>query len=109
MKTQKIVLTAMVALIMLSCSPTVFYQVYKTAPATGQGSKQDATPFENERIRVEYDFWEDGGKNRFTITNKTKQDMFIDKTECFFVINGYSFPFYQNRVFTIGKGGMTTD
>lgn len=107
MKTQKIFLTLVVALFMTSCSTTAFYQVYKTMPAIDQSNFADGTQFEDDDISVSYNFWNDGGKFSFVFRNKTDKDIYIDKEACFVIVNGFAQPYYQNRVFTKGKGSVT--
>lgn len=101
MKT-KIYLAVLVAVIMTSCS-TTFYQVYKATPVAAKTGTTTGTVYEDENVIISYNFWNNGGDIGFVLTNKSDKDIYLNMEESFFVLNGFAYPYFQNRVFTKGK------
>jgi hypothetical protein len=53
--------------------------------------------------------WERGGNIGFIFLNKTDKTIFLDKAECFFIINGIANDYFQNRTYTKSSSvGVTT-
>lgn len=102
MKT-KILLTLVVALLMTSCSTTSFYQLYKAVPETKDSKGLVGTTYEDENVVITYNFWDEEGNIGFVLTNKTANDIWLNKEESYFVLNGFAYPYYQSRVFTKGN------
>ncbi len=84
-------------LLLYSCAPVQYFQVFKTSPEGGTLSNNQII-FEDENCKVSLDLWADHGDNGFYILNKTDTDIVIDLSKSFFVMNGYARPFYPNRV-----------
>lgn len=94
----KRLLLPIVALLLTSCATTVYHQVYKAK--TEKGSVKENIIFEDENSIVSYNLWAEGGEAGFVFYNKTENDITIDLTKTFFVINGESKAYYQNRTFS---------
>jgi hypothetical protein len=86
-------------LLFTSCAVTDFYQVYTTDFDKGTLSKNKIV-FEDKNCIVTYDLWADGGNIGFNIFNKTENDLTINLTKTYFVINGIANEYFQNRTFT---------
>lgn len=95
-------------IIMISCAPGTFYQVYKANP-TGQISNNESSlSYEDEFCEISYNMWSDGGDIGFSFYNKTDKNIYLDLSKSFFVLNGTAFDYYKNRVFTESSSSGTT-
>jgi len=74
--------------------------MYKAAPILDMTVKDDALIFENEDCRISYNLWDEGGNIGFVLYNKTSYNIHVKLDECFFILNGFAFNYFQNRVFT---------
>lgn len=110
MKKQKILSTALVMFILSSCSSTStsFYQVYKAEPISESITKVNFFNYEDENCIVSYDFWDNGGNMGFKFYNKSNKNIYLNLAECFYVINGNSYDYYKNRVYTNSITSGTT-
>ena len=89
---------------MTSCSPVLdFYQVYKAEPENLQKQK-DALLFEDVNCKVLYNLWAENGNIGFVFLNKTEKTIFINKEECFFILNGIANDYFQERTYTKSSG-----
>jgi hypothetical protein len=79
---------------------TNFYQVYKVIPVTKLSTTSNFLVYEDENCKVLYNLWAEGGDIGFEFYNKTNENIYINMEESFFVLNGKSYNYYQNRVFT---------
>jgi hypothetical protein len=85
-----------------------YYQVFKVIPEKGTIMK-DRIIFEDQNCMVFYNFWtEDGGNVGFSIYNKTEQDLILDFTQTFFILNGVAYDYYQNSSITRTSMSGTT-
>lgn len=94
----KLPLLAAVFALITSCTTVYNYQVYKTE-SPGLVLTKDLLVFEDSVCAITYDLWAKEGDPSFLFYNKTNQLITIDLTECFFVMNGISYDYYQNRTF----------
>ena len=97
MKKLMILFTAVVFL--ASCSSTTFYQLYSTKSPDVQSDESKIT-FENEDVRVIYNFWDNFGTSSFVVFNKTGSDVFVDLSKSHLIVNGIATTYFQNRTFT---------
>lgn len=51
--------------------------------------------YEDENLRIVYDFWREGGTSRCVISNKTDEVLYIDLDKSFLVKNNISFLYYR--------------
>jgi hypothetical protein len=94
----------MIAVLLTSCAPAPnFYQVYKVEAESLQKQK-DALVFEDNHCKIVYNLWAENGNIGFIFINKTDKTISINKNECFFVLNGFSYDYYQNRTYTKSSG-----
>lgn len=100
---KKLILFGGVLLMLSSCTPSKYFQVYKVEPINESIQKTDRLIFEDENCVISYNLWSEGGNIGFSFFNKTDQNIYINKDECFFILNGYANNYYQNRVFTSSK------
>jgi hypothetical protein len=96
-----------VLLMMTSCSSIYNYQVYQTE-GPNLKIKNDLLVFEDSVCSISYNLWSENGNPTFLFFNKTDQLISIDLTECFFVMNGISFDYFQNRTYTYSSETAST-
>ena len=87
--------------ILASCSKQ-FYQIATISTdldLKDNGVYVQSTP----DFEILYDFWDNSGVVRFVLHNKSDQDIYLDLTRSFFIKNGLSYDYYQNRTWTTGS------
>ncbi|MDT8394323.1 MAG: hypothetical protein RQ761_10785 [Bacteroidales bacterium] len=104
MKPKHLLFILMIGIIISSCSPKTFYQVYKTQPIGDISTGDNSLKYEDENCILIYDFWEYGGNIGFRFYNKTYDDIYVNLDKCFFILNGSSFNYFKHRVYTYSKG-----
>ncbi len=82
------------------CAPTIFYQLYNTESDSQITKTESDLIFENDEIRIVYNFWSENGNSSFFLFNKTNEDIFLDLEKSHLIINDLATTYYQNRVFT---------
>lgn len=108
MKTRNFLLVVSVTLLMTSCFPTTYFQVYKTEPTDKSILKDNLLVYEDDNCKVLYDFWSDNGDIGFRFFNKTDMTIYLNLEESFFILNGIAYDYYQNRTFTNSKNTGAT-
>lgn len=93
---RKFFFTAIAASMLLSSCNNVFYQVYNTK-STNLVENDNFLVYENEDCKVIYNLWAKGGNIGFVVKNKTDKDLFLIMPQTFFIKNGVSFDYYQDR------------
>jgi hypothetical protein len=100
MKTKLFFLTALITVLLASCVSTTYYQVYKATPTGKTTLKEDLLIFEDQNCVVSYNLWDEGGNVGFKFYNKTSQNIYLHLEDSFFILNGISYNYYKNRVYT---------
>ena len=95
---KKTILLPIILSFLTSCSDLLYFQEFKVASVGGK-ENSDGIYFEDANCEVKYNFWSDGGNAGFEIYNKTESNLVIDLNKCFFIRNGYSYQYFQNRTF----------
>ena len=109
MKTKSRIFFALIAVFLTSCVSTPFYQVYKVTPFEKLMTKENYMVYEDEYCKVSYNLWEEGGNIGFRFYNKTDKNIYLNLDESFFILNGISYNYYKNRVYTNAtSSGVTT-
>ena len=97
-----------IAVLISSCETiSTYYQIYKTIPEENMTITSNII-FEDSICIISYNLWTDGGDYGFSggnigfsIYNKTDDDITLDLTKSFFIMNDESFDYFQNS--TVGK------
>lgn len=91
----------LITVFLVSCTITrSYYQVFKAIPENGTIIK-DQIVFEDKNCKVAYNLWgADGGDIGFGIYNKTDEDLILDLTKTFFIMNGVTYDYFQNSTST---------
>ena len=97
----RLILAFIATVIFSSCSPysSSYYQLFETQSEETKVNENNMI-FENEHIKVIYNFWGDYGNSSFLIFNKTDSNIFIDLSKSHLVINDIAKTYFQNRTFT---------
>lgn len=99
----------LLALMLLLCSCKKYVQIVYTKPI-GTEIKNDhgIYSYENNDVRVDYDFWSYQGSMAFNIYNKTNKPIYIDWNKSSFVQSNRKYPYFNNseksNVVVVSKG-----
>ena len=100
-----------IAIILASCAPKSYYQLYDVTPIQkfpkGQALKGNLF-FEDEKCKITYDLWSQGGNIGFQFYNKTDETIYINLNESHFILNGFAYDYYKNRTYTSSKSNSAT-
>lgn len=108
MKKHLIHLIFLNAMFLASCATTTFYQVYKATPSEKLEFKQNQLIYEDGNCIVSYNLWDQGGNIGFQFYNKSDMTIYLNLEESFFILNGVSYDYFKNRVFTNSSSSGTT-
>jgi hypothetical protein len=102
-----IILIVFAFLFYASATESKFFQAYKATPENGNLS-ENSVIFEDDNFKVFYNLWAEGGDIGFHIYNKTDDNITINVDKSFFVINGYAYAYYKNRISTSSSNVVTS-
>jgi len=109
MKTSQFLFISMVlSAILTSCSPVYYYQIYRATPTDNLVSDERYLVYEDENCKVSYNLWSKGGDIGFKFFNKTDNNIYLNLSESFFIINGFAYDYYKNRIFTNSKSSSSS-
>jgi hypothetical protein len=74
-----------------------FYQSFSTVAENGK-MLDKAVMFEDERCKVSYNLWAEGGDIGFVMYNKTPDFISIEPQRLFFVLNGFSYEYGYGKI-----------
>ncbi|MDD4847289.1 MAG: hypothetical protein PHR53_00775 [Bacteroidales bacterium] len=100
MKFRSLLYTMSIVLLLSSCAPTSFYQLYDVKPANESITKSDMLVFEDENCIITYNLWSLGGDIGFNFYNKSNSMIYVKLNESFFILNGFAYDYFKNRTFT---------
>lgn len=89
-------------ILLSSCSR---YYAYHANGLGNISNTQDECVYENDTIKIVYDFWQDGGKMSFYLYNKLSIPLFIDWKNSALIINSNKFAYWQDK--EIKQGSST--
>ena len=76
-----------------------YVEVYKTE--SGNAKKTDNLyVYENDTIRIDYRFWDDGGVLQFRISNKSDKPIYIDWKKCAFISQNGRYDYWSDKATT---------
>lgn len=100
MKTNFYLIIIVLSVLTFSSCRTTFYQVYRAVPSDKSMANKDELVYKDENCEVTYNLWSHGGSMGFGFFNKTKENIYLNLDECFFVRNDVANDYYQEREFT---------
>jgi hypothetical protein len=97
---KNLLLLTLLSFLLQSCYQHRYAQVYKI-----DSVNPDTKPnlVENKDLKIEYDFWEDGGKLGMKITNKTESAIVIDFQNSYLLTNNNYQSLHNNDVTEVSK------
>lgn len=107
---KKLLLFAMfIGFFAASCSHISYYQVARIERADNTTKDIDGNiVYEDTNILIYYDFWSVNGNMNLTLENKNDKNLVIHLDESFFIYNGYTYDYFQNRYFVSKEKSMTS-
>jgi len=80
-------------------------EYYKIATVSAYNTKQidNLLVFENDTIKVSYDFWDKRGAMRFSIYNKLNVPLYFDWKKSAFILNDEMMSYWQDETNTVGS------
>ncbi|WP_321319245.1 hypothetical protein [Labilibaculum sp.] len=100
MKIKNLFLITILALSCASCASSVFYQVYNVESINKSDADDKGLLFEDENCSIRYNLWGEYGDMGYEFYNKTDQNIYLDLSESFFIVNGVAHDYFQNRIFS---------
>lgn len=88
----------MTNLLLCSCSQT-YYQIL-TVKST-ENNLSEKMVYEDDIVRIKYDFWGNKGRMAFSIYNKTDSMIYVDMAKSHFVTNDMAIDYFTNA--TVGR------
>lgn len=98
MKIKAITQVFLTAFLTVSCSTTSYYQLYKTRPVSQIKTDDRGLVYEDDNCMVTYDFWSENGNAGFIYYNKTDENIYINLSDSYFIVNGVAYDYFKNRV-----------
>lgn len=92
-------LSIFLSVLLLSCTSTTFYQIYKVDVGNLKTTDNEVF-YEDESCVVYYDFWSDGGTVSFKFYNKSEENIYLDLRESFFIKNGIAYDYFRNQEYS---------
>ena len=100
MKTLNYLIIIALSVLTLSSCKTTYYQVYRAVPSDRSMADKDSLVYKDENCEVTYNLWSHGGNMGFAFFNKSKENIYLNLDECFFVRNDVANDYYLDREFT---------
>lgn len=88
MKTKFYLIIGVLSALTLSSCRTTFYQVYRAVPSDRSMANKEAQVYEDDNCEVTYNLWRHEGNMGFGFFNKSKENIYVNLDECYFVQNG---------------------
>lgn len=95
----KWILLLLPELIFSRCTVTNYYQLFTAQPENGVKNTANIS-FEDDNLLISYNLWGIGGDFSFSVYNKSQEDVVVQMDKSFFVLNGYAYDYFKNRVYT---------
>lgn len=103
------ILIPLILINLFSCSPV--YQVLETSSPDTKPEKE-LFIFENNDVKIDFNFWSDGGSISFYIYNKLDRPIYIDWNKSHLIYNGNSYEYWidseQTKTFYSSSTSINT-
>ena len=103
------ILLLLTVMSMTSCAASVYYQIATISSPQMSVSDDGRFSYNENDLTIDYDFWSDHGKVGFIITNNTNEDIYIDLSRSFLIVNGMTFDYYKNRTYKSKTSGIVNN
>ena len=99
---KNVVLMISIIITLNSCSSNLV-QVFETK-ASNAKIVEDKYIFENDSVKIVYDFWKDKGLMNFSIENKLNKPLYIDWTKCSYINNTFKSNYWDDEENSLSVG-----
>ena len=82
-----------------SCVSIQNYQVFETE-FKNLKLEDELLVYEDQNCKVSYNLWSENGNPSFLFQNNSDSTIIVDLSDCFFIMNGISYDYFQNRTYT---------
>ena len=89
-------------IVVSSCTSTQYFQLYKTT-SSNLKETQDQLYYEDDHVKIYYNLWAENGNPGFIFYNKTDSIITLNKDMSFYIQNGFSYDYFQNRTYTVSS------
>lgn len=97
---KKLLFLIVISVLFVSCDESYVQVVYTKAMTEDIDTRNSYYVYENDKVRVVYDFWALGGKMQFYVYNKHDKPIYIDWSKSAFIKNDKRFKYYNDNVNT---------
>lgn len=94
-------------LLLFSCS-TTYQQIISLGSPDTKLQDDGGFVYNEADFVINYNFWSKGGKVSFVFTNNSDEDVYVDLTRSFLVVNGLTFDYFQNRSWSSNSSNTVT-
>lgn len=109
---RKTVFLSLIAILLLpACAFHSYLQVYETKPTQPIHLAGNDYVFENDTLRISYNFWGEGGFLNFTVYNKLNTPLYIDWKKSSFIRNGKTVEYWpdNHQFFVVGASNAVSN
>jgi hypothetical protein len=96
------VIILLLSAIVSSCTSTQYFQLFKTTSSNLKES-QGKLYYEDDRVKIYYNLWAENGNPGFIFYNNTDSVITLNKDMSFYIQNGLSYDYFQNRTYTVSS------
>lgn len=109
-KSRFITVVGITCFLLSNCVPysNLDYQVVSIQSPILNNSNNELV-YESSDMRIKYNLWGEYGKLRYTVQNKSKEVLYLDLKNSFFVKNGIAHDYYQDKTITKIQNATTKD
>lgn len=95
------ILTILLSLFLFSCKSTYVYETKKESPELLK-NKDGFLFFENDTLKIVYNFWDNRGVLAFSIYNKLQKPLYINWKRSSFILNSKKLDYWHEEYITTG-------
>jgi hypothetical protein len=96
------VIILLLSAIVSSCTSTQYFQLFKTTSSNLKES-QGKLYYEDDHVKIYYNLWAENGNPGFIFYNNTDSVITLNKDMSFYIQNGLSYDYFQNRTYTVSS------
>lgn len=96
-------------LLLASTACGTYHQVATLSSPDIKLSSDGLFSYTEKDVTISYDFWASYGQVSFVVSNDSDNDIYIDLSRSFFLVNGMTYDYFQNRSFSSGHLSTVTN
>lgn len=90
---KKFIIALIISTFLCSCSQT-YYQIFTIKPS--ENTSTNELIYEDDIVKINYDFWDNKGKMAFTVYNKTDSIIYVDMSKSHLITNDLALDYFTN-------------